>query len=443
MLYNNNRKWTDISLKDRKNEFIDNNISLCEENCDLIEYNPIKEKAKCSCDIKLNIPANYDIKFNKNEFLKSFIDVKNTFNLNIIKCYKTVFKLKRLIKNYGFFIFGFITIIYFISLFIFRAYSYGKIKKEVFNIIFALKINANPVKKNINKNRKKKKFLKKSVKNYKDKIKGKNININRKVQNSLINPNTKMDSKINKFIFHENNININYAFQKKDFELNSLNYIEAIKLEHRNYCEYYISLIKCNHPIIFSFIPFDDYNSYIIKFFLFFFSFCTDFTINALFFTDDTMHKIYKDKGKFDLLYQIPQILYSTLISRVFDTFIKYLALTQNNIIEFKQIKDKKNMVNVQNKLLLLLKRKFIMFFLSSFIILLFFTYYITCFCGVYINTQIHLIKDSIISLIISLLIPFIMYLLPGIFRIPSLKAIKANRVILYKVSQFIENWIC
>ena len=155
------------------------------------------------------------------------------------------------------------------------------------------------------------------------------------------------------------------------------------------------------------------------------------------------MHKIYKDKGKFDLLYQIPQILYSALISRVFDTFIKYLALTQNNIIEFKQIKDKKNMVNVQNKLLLLLKRKFIMFFLSSFIILLFFTYYITCFCGVYINTQIHLIKDSIISLIISLLIPFIMYLLPGIFRIPSLKAIKANRVILYKVSQFIENWIC
>ena len=85
MFYNNFRKGTDISLKDRKNEFIDNNMSLCEENCDLIEYNPIKEKAKCSCDIKLNIPANYDIKFNKNDFLKSFIDLKNTFNLNIIK----------------------------------------------------------------------------------------------------------------------------------------------------------------------------------------------------------------------------------------------------------------------------------------------------------------------------------------------------------------------
>ena len=204
-----------------------------------------------------------------------------------------------------------------------------------------------------------------------------------------------------------------------------------------------ISLIKYNHPILFSFIPFNDYNSQIIKFFLFFFSFCSDLAINALFFTDDTMHKIYKDKGKFDLLYQIPQILYSTLISKIIDTFIKALALSQNNIIELKRTKDKKNLVDIQNKLLLILKIKFILFYISSLIILLFFWYYITCFCGVYINTQIHLIKDSIISLIISLVIPFVLYLIPGIFRIPSLGAIKANRVILYKISQFIENLIC
>ena len=65
---------------------------------------------------------------------------------------------------------------------------------------------------------------------------------------------------------------------------------------------------------MFSFGNFDDYNSPIIKIFLFFFSFSSDFTINALFFNDDTMHKIYQDKGKYNLLFQIPQILYSTLI---------------------------------------------------------------------------------------------------------------------------------
>ena len=53
------------------------------------------------------------------------------------------------------------------------------------------------------------------------------------------------------------------------------------------------------------------------------------------------MHKIYKDRGKFDLLFQIPQILYSTLISRFIDTLIKTLALSQDNIIELKQEKKK------------------------------------------------------------------------------------------------------
>ena len=42
---------------------------------------------------------------------------------------------------------------------------------------------------------------------------------------------------------------------------------------------------------------------------LFFFSFCLDLENNALFFTGDTTHKIYEDKGQFNFLYQLPQIL--------------------------------------------------------------------------------------------------------------------------------------
>ena len=42
-------------------------------------------------------------------------------------------------------------------------------------------------------------------------------------------------------------------------------------------------------------------------------------------------------------------------------------------------------------------------------------------FCAIYVNTQIHLIKDTLISFGISLLYPFVIYLLPGIFRILAL----------------------
>ena len=177
--------------------------------------------------------------------------------------------------------------------------------------------------------------------------------------------------------------------------------------------------------------------------FLFFFSFCLDLSINALFFTDDTMHKIYQDKGKFNFLYQLPQILYSTLISRFIDSFIRNFALSQDNIIDLKHEKVKNRLENINKKLIRTLKFKFTMFFISTFLVLLFLWYYITCFCSIYENTQIHLIKDTLISLISSFFIPFILFLFPGIFRIISLRVKKPSHKLLYKISIFLENWIC
>ena len=73
----------------------------------------------------------------------------------------------------------------------------------------------------------------------------------------------------------------------------------------------------------------------------------------------------------------------------------------------------------------------------------MFFWYYLICFCGVYANTKMHLIKDSGFSLFTGLLIPFGMYLIPGIFRISSLRVKKPTRAFLYKFSAFMENYLC
>ena len=60
----------------------------------------------------------------------------------------------------------------------------------------------------------------------------------------------------------------------------------------------------------------------------------------------------------------------------------------------------------------------------------------VTCFCGIYRNTQIHLFKDFIFSFITSFITPFFVYLFPGIFRICALK--KRNKV-LYKFSKILQ----
>ena len=66
---------------------------------------------------------------------------------------------------------------------------------------------------------------------------------------------------------------------------------------------------------------------------------------------------------------------------------------------------------------------------------------YVSCFCGIYVNTQIHLIKDAIISFSLSLIYPFGILLIPGIFRISALKAKKKDKKYLYKFSQFLQDF--
>ena len=231
-------------------------------------------------------------------------------------------------------------------------------------------------------------------------------------------------------------------FALKNFEKNLLEYEEALKLDKRNYFQYYIDLLKYNHPIMFSFGSYNDYNSKIINIFLFFFSYSSVFIINALFFNDDTMHKIYQDKGAYNLLFQIPQILYSTLISKFIDTLIKSLALFQDNIIGLKSERRKNIIRKKYIRTLNLIKIKILLFYVVAFIILLFFWYYIICFCCIYENTQIHLIKDTFISLLPSLLYPIVIYLFPGIFRILALRVKKHSGKYLYKFSSFLENYL-
>ena len=105
-------------------------------------------------------------------------------------------------------------------------------------------------------------------------------------------------------------------------EINGLEYEIAIQFDHRSYSQYYISLLRTKHNFIFSFFGSDDYNSKILKIDLYLNTLIIDYAINALFYTDDTMHKIYEDQGAFDFSYQIPITIYSSLISLVLNLLL-------------------------------------------------------------------------------------------------------------------------
>ena len=241
-------------------------------------------------------------------------------------------------------------------------------------------------------------------------------------------------------ISNEKTLKIDLSLMKyNEYEINTLPYDEAIKIDKRTYIQFYFSLLKTKHLIIFSFCPSKDYNSRIIKIYLFFFSFAIYFSVNTLFFSDKTMHKIYEDGGNFNFIYQIPQIIYSFFISKILDSLLTSLSLSEKVIIGIRQETIIKNLEPKAKEVVKCLYYKFMLFFIISITFLLLFWYYVGCFCAVYKNTQIHLIKDTVISFSFSLLYPIGLYFIPGIFRIPALKAEKKDKVNMYKFSKFIQ----
>ena len=221
------------------------------------------------------MPLINEIKFNKDELIKGFTDIKNVANLNIMKCYRYVLN-KSLLKNYGNFIMLFIFLLYLMCINIFRFRSYVMLKKEIYNIYKALK-NLKQEKKII----KKKKGFKRKKRNLKKNQKKEEINNNNQLiqfQNFFNNNNynnnnfiqiTSNNEDISKKVIlginNDKNQNHETILEFQDFELNSMDYEEAIKSDKRSYVQYYISLLKNNHLFIFSFFPFNDFNSRIIK----------------------------------------------------------------------------------------------------------------------------------------------------------------------------------
>ena len=86
-----------------------------------------------------------------------------------------------------------------------------------------------------------------------------------------------------------------------------------------------------------------------------------------------------------------------------------------------------------------IIKFKFILFFIINFLLLILFWFYLSCFCTVYKNTQIYLIKDTLISFGLSMVYPFFICLFPCIFRIYSLSSRKNKRKYCYSFSKLLQ----
>ena len=150
----------------------------------------------------------------------------------------------------------------------------------------------------------------------------------------------------------------------------------------------------------------------------------------VLFFFDSSMHKIYKDHGKYTFFRDIAESIYSFLVSFIIEILIGYLSYTDVNIYQIRQLKK----VDKIKKVLKRIKQKLIVFYVVTFLLFLFYWYLISCFCAVYKDTQIIYIKKCIKTFINDIFIPFVIHMAFAFGRIFALKQNTKFRSLLYKV---------
>ena len=209
--------YTDITLNDRYKEFIKNNYSLCENDCNFSNYDYNLKKVICKCDIKLNFANISDITIEK---FKSKFYIGNLINIKVMKCYKKLFEKDGLIKNIGSYILLVVIFLYIICLvyFIIKGYNYfiNRIKVVINNRNKGNKINEEITQQEPKQFKKIKSINKIKTKGTKKKVERK------KSKKELIKGNKKNNRKKNIHLKNSNSLtklnksqNINILIKKK------------------------------------------------------------------------------------------------------------------------------------------------------------------------------------------------------------------------------------
>ena len=212
-----------------------------------------------------------------------------------------------------------------------------------------------------------------------------------------------------------------------------------MKHDNRNFCQYYWSILKIGHIILnIFFLCDDDYNLFSVKLGLLFMLFPINLTFNIFFFTSKNIKATYVND--FNELALLVKNLLHTFLSSIFSSIIlillKMLCLTHSSLRKLKKIKNVDEAKKKENGIMTCIKIRINLYYILCFIFLIVFGYYIACFCVIFENTQYDLIKSMFTSWALSLLYPFFIYLVTGIFRMIG---VKGKKKCAYKINQILK----
>ena len=444
---------TDIILYDRRKEFNDNNISLCESNCKYKNY--YNKRVECECPVKKDFNNYLSIEENEEKYNLVYRFNNNkikSFNLWVLKCFKMLFSKKGFKGIYPSILYVVLIVGNIIAAIFFCLNGYKVLFSQI--QILSERLNMNKDKKKSKAGKGKQNIIT-TGNNPPPRTKGGDLisDEQNKVENSnqygsrvnapsgLINSNNAFKG--------ENGGNISMLNQLRDddaelyeniteMETNMLTYLEAKQKDKRGCMGFYLSFLKTRQLIMCIFT--NDYNSLIIKICFIPLIFGLSLGVNTFFFNDKAIQKIYQEGENYNIskniTYHITSIIISTIITSIIKSLIILLSFTDVAILDIKgeSIIPREDKIN---KALIKVTSKSSLFFIVNFVILTLCWVYTGTFCTVFKNTQLFLIINSAISFVGVLILPFFYCLFPAVLRMIALNG--ENSSCLYKISQIFE----
>ena len=488
----------DITRKDRIQLFYPN-VTLCDKGCKNIGINLTSLSAICECSFKElleNSVLNNEL-FSENIIISEVIgeiqELIILLNLEVMSCYKFIFKFNYFIRCTGGFIVLIIIILEIICIIVYSKFNIKAVIGFLFNMstdyISFVKNNSkkqkqiqklkfgNPIKKN---NSSISTLLK--IKNSKRISKKKNININinmaqvninkispkKIINNTLIlkgnkfaNQNNKNKNKRKKLTNKEEKIKISNKSQDfscknlKDFStktgLNIKQYLEtpyeemdfddAIIKEKRSFWKCSIDRLKSNHIFINTFFVIDNMNPKSIKIFLFLSNIDFYLLVNSMVFNEDSISQLYHIENKNNFIgfikRSVNRFIYTIFAVSIFNYISKFFFIKEKKFIKLL-LRYKSSHKQLYQELYLFtikLKNKYKGLIIICMIINIFSWYYISCFNNVYRYTKGEWLLSSFCFIFINMILHFLTIFFGTILRYISFKFDSEK---LYKISNLI-----
>ena len=458
----------DVPLKDRIASFFPN-LTLCDQGCENKGLDFERMKAKCECTFNnfLNKGLISDL---SGTFLTEIIDVLNSVNIEVLKCFTELFDKKRFSKAVGgYFILGLFSG-QATCIFIFLASKIFDIKKHIFSLsdsFFLYKANnkSAPPKRKTDKPKSKtyvKKFTSEfnnSSQNSRNILKHGTIKKDNKMNNLLINksgstekiqikekqkektrkssyfPINTNSSKDNDKYYNQIKSYLNESFDENDF-------LDVLDKEKRTFCEYFIEKYKNNQIILNTFCVHEIFKPRTIKIIFFILTIELYLVVNALFYNEEYLSDLFNSNKKENFFSFVPRrishFIYASEVNMII-SFLIGLFYTEEDKLKRIFVRFYNDSLKIKHELVVTIKeieRRFKMFIIVSLVLSIFSFVYISCFNIVYPYIRIEWIVSSIFIFIVMQLVHMLIVFFECCLRF---LAIQCNSEKLFKLSLIVD----